>query len=54
MLIDKEVIPSRYLYTIRKGELARDNVKGRLMPVDSDIIKIKGKEGGWMCIFLMK
>ena len=51
MLIDKGVIPSRYLYTIREGELARDNVKGHLMPVDSDIIKIKGKKGGWMCVY---
>jgi Fe-S-cluster containining protein len=51
MLIDKGVIPSRYLYTIRKGELAHDNVKGCLKPVESDIIKIKGKEDSWICIF---
>ena len=51
ILIDKGVIPSRYLYTIRKGELARDNVKGCLKPVESDIIKIKGKEDTWVCIF---
>jgi Fe-S-cluster containining protein len=51
MLIDNGVIPSRYLFTIRKGELAYDNVKGRQMPMDSDIIKIKGKEDSWTCIF---
>ena len=51
MLIDKGVIPSRHLYTIRKGELAHDNVKGCLKPVESDIIKIKGKEDTWICIF---
>jgi Fe-S-cluster containining protein len=51
MLIDKGLIPTRYLYTIRKGELAHDNVKGCLKPVESDIIKIKGREGSWMCIF---
>ncbi len=51
MLIDKGVIPSRYLYTIRKGELAHDNVKGCLKSVESDIIKIKGKEDTWVCIF---
>ena len=54
MLIDKGVIPSRYLYTIREGELARDNVKGCLKPVESDIIKIKGKEDSWTCIFFDK
>ena len=51
MLIEKGRIPSKYLYTIRKGEYARDNVKGCLMPVDSDIIKIKGKDKRWSCIF---
>ena len=51
MLIEKGRIPSKHLYTIRKGELAHDNVKGRLMPVDSDVIKIKGKEDSWTCIF---
>lgn len=51
MLIEKGVIPSKYLYTVREGELARDNVKGCLLPVASDIIKIKGKEDSWTCIF---
>ena len=51
MLIEKGRIPSKYLYSIRKGELAHDNVKGCLMPVASDIIKIKGKEDTWTCIF---
>ena len=51
MLIEKGRIPSKYLYTIRKGEYAYDNVKGCLVPVDSDIIKIKGKDKSWSCIF---
>ena len=51
LLIEKGLIPSRYLYTIRKGEFAYDNVKGCLMPVDSDIIKIKGKADTWTCVF---
>ena len=51
MLIEKGVIPSKYLYTIRKGELAHDNVKGCLTPVESDIIKIRGKKDRWICIF---
>jgi Fe-S-cluster containining protein len=50
-LLEKGVIPSSCLYTIRKGELAWDNVNQRLMPVDTDVIKIKGKKGGWACIF---
>jgi Fe-S-cluster containining protein len=50
-LIEKGVIPTRYLCTIRKGELANDNVRGGLMRVESDIIKIKGKNNSWVCIF---
>jgi Fe-S-cluster containining protein len=51
MLIETGGIPSKYLYTIRRGEHAYDNVKGCLAPVESDIIKIKGQEGSWTCIF---
>ena len=51
MLIEKGRIPAKCLYTIRRGESAFDNVKGCLVPVDSDIIKIKGKEDSWTCIF---
>lgn len=50
-LIETGVIPAACLYTIRKGELARDNVKGGLVPVDSDVIKIKGKKDSWACVF---
>jgi Fe-S-cluster containining protein len=51
VLIEKGGIPSKYLYTIRRGEVARDNVKGCLRPVASDIIKINGKEDSWTCVF---
>lgn len=50
-LIKDGVIHSKYLYTIRKGEWAYDNVKQRLEPVSSDIIKIKEKNDSWTCIF---
>ena len=50
-LIAKGTIPLSQLYTIREGELAYDNVKQALRPVDSDIIKIKGKNDSWICWF---
>ena len=50
-LIEKGIIPTKYLYTIRKGELAHDNVKGCLIPIASDIIKIKGRKELWACVF---
>jgi len=50
-LIEKGVIHSKYLYTIRKGEMAYDNVRQCLEPVSSDVIKLKGKGESWTCIF---
>ena len=50
-LIESGVIPARCLYTIRKGEMAYDNVRQCLEPASSDIIKIKGKGNSWTCLF---
>ena len=50
-LIKEGVIHSKYLYTIRKGEMAYDNVKQCLEPVSSDVIKIKGKNESLTCVF---
>lgn len=44
-------IPLKDLYTIRKGELARDNVQGTLQPVTSELIKIKGVGCSWTCCY---
>ncbi len=48
-LVDEGWIPARCLFTIRRGELARDNVKGTLAPLAEEIIKIKGQAGKWTC-----
>ncbi len=50
-LINKGAIPVKYLYTIRKGQMTFDNVRGRLMPATSDIIKMKSQNGFKTCIF---
>ena len=50
-LIEKGVIHSRYLYTLRKGEFAYDNVRSCLTPVNDDVIKLKGRNDSWSCIF---
>ncbi len=52
-LIEEGVIGSKYLYTIREGELAYDNVRQCLEPVSSDVIKIKGQNDSLTCFFLM-
>jgi len=50
-LIDKGIILSKNLFTIRKGELAYDNVREELLPLSSELIKIKGKNDSSTCIF---
>jgi len=39
------------LYTIRFGELVRDNIRGELRVTDKEIIKIKEKEKNLGCIY---
>jgi Fe-S-cluster containining protein len=51
MLIEKGIILSKYLYTIRAHELCYDNVKNSNLPAASDIIKIKGKKDSLTCVF---
>lgn len=50
-MIDDGRIPARDLFTIRRGELVRDNVKGVLVPLSQEIIKIKGCADRWTCLF---
>jgi len=50
-LVDDGRIPARCLFTIRRGERVRDNVKGSLVPLSEEIIKIKGHPGRWTCLF---
>lgn len=50
-LIDKGIILTKYLYTIRKGEPAYDNIKEHIHPAATDIIKIRGQKDSWTCIF---
>jgi Fe-S-cluster containining protein len=52
--VDSGRIPARCLFTIRRGELVRDNVNDTLTPLDGEIIKIKGDGHGWTCRFYEK
>lgn len=54
LLVDDGRIPIRCLFTLRQGELARDNVRGILAPLADEIIKIKGLPGRWTCLFYEK
>ena len=50
-LIENGAILLKYLYTIRKGELALDNVTNTVKPCETDIIKIKSEDKSSACIF---
>ena len=51
-LVEQGFLHTRHLYTIRRGEPARDLIRGELVRVESEIIKIKGCGGRWACRFL--
>ncbi|BBO82223.1 YkgJ family cysteine cluster protein [Desulfosarcina ovata] len=50
-LVADGLIPARCLFTIRQGERVRDNVRDRLIPLNHEIVKIKGRDGKWTCCF---
>ena len=45
-------LPAASLYTIRRGEWVRDNVKDALIQTPNEIIKVKGQKNRWTCAFL--
>jgi hypothetical protein len=49
--VDSGQIPLISLYTIRQGELVRDNVSGGLIRLESEIIKIKSIPGSNICLY---
>jgi hypothetical protein len=49
-LVDDGLIPARHLVTIRAGERVRDNIHGRLVLSDQEMIKVKGSGGTWACV----
>ena len=51
LLVEDGRIPACCLFTIRQGEMVRDNVKGILAPLSQEIIKIKGRADRWSCLF---
>jgi Fe-S-cluster containining protein len=51
-LVREGFIRIDHLYTIRKGELVRDNVRGGIVPADQEMIKVREKKGGrGSCLF---
>ena len=51
-LVRTGIIEARNLYTIRKGEFLFDKDKLKMVPVKTDLIKIKVVTGNLLCTFL--
>lgn len=49
-VLEKKIAPEN-LYTIRKGEMVYDNVRGGLVRTPQEIVKIKPAEGARACIY---
>jgi len=50
-LVHEGFIRVEHLYTLRKGELVKDNVHERLIPADQEMIKVREKKSGTGCLF---
>jgi Fe-S-cluster containining protein len=50
-VVDSGILPLTSLYTIRKGELAVDNIGGGLICLSSEIIKIKTHVNSTACMY---
>ncbi len=50
-LVSEGFLRMEHLYTIRRGELVRDNVEGGLIPADQELVKVREKEAGGACLF---
>ena len=54
VLIDSGLIPAKHLVTFRKGEIVNDSIRGCLLPLESEMIKIKGQNRSWSCVYFDK
>ncbi|HDZ89759.1 MAG: YkgJ family cysteine cluster protein [Deltaproteobacteria bacterium] len=50
-LVYKNLIKRSDLYSVRVGELVRDNIRGELKITDTELIKVREKEPGGGCVF---
>jgi hypothetical protein len=52
-LVRDKVLAYADLFTLRRGEPARDQFQDRLLPLEHELVKLKGDgEPTWACIFL--
>ena len=50
-LIEDGTIPLTAMVAIRPGERAYDQIAQNVLPLEEEILKIKGRDGAWTCLF---
>lgn len=50
-LVKTGALPLESLFTIRAGEKVHDNVRDRVMPLKTEMVKIRGQDDSWSCRF---
>lgn len=50
-LVTEGLVQLTHLYTLRAGEVVRDNLKGELTVLSQEMLKVREKETGGGCIF---
>lgn len=50
-IVAEKVVNPEYLYTIRRGELIRDNINGGLVYTDTEIIKVRSGKESSTCLY---
>ncbi|EGB16011.1 protein of unknown function UPF0153 [Pseudodesulfovibrio mercurii] len=51
-LIQDGTIPLADIVTLRAGEWVFDQPAQNVVPLETEMLKIKGRDGGWTCIYL--
>lgn len=50
-LIEDGTIPLTDIVTLRPGERAYDQIAQKMLPLAEEILKIKGRDGKWTCMY---
>ena len=50
-IVAEKIVSPENLYTIRKGELIRDNINGGLVCTDTEIVKVRSAKGSSTCVY---
>ena len=50
-LIREGVLSFQHIFTLREGEPVHDNVRGCLVPLTGELVKIRSQQGGATCLF---